>query len=138
MIRAIAIGGRRRWDYWQDGRWVDRWYDTKKSKGRFVRSDAQFRNWITTDGAAGSSGTGGFAAASGRYHLYVSYACPWAHRTLIFRKLKGLEEAISLSVVHWIMADDGWTFAEGPGVVPDTVNNAAFMHQVYTAADPAL
>lgn len=91
---------------------------------------------MTPDGAPGPTGRGGFKAEPGRYHLYVSLACPWAHRALIMRALKGLEEAISVSVVHWLMREDGWTFADGPGVVPDTVNDAAFLHQVYTAADP--
>ncbi len=121
----------------QEGRWVDRWYETKESGGRFVRRAAQFRNWITADGSAGPAGSGGFEAAPGRYHLYVSLACPWAHRTLIFRSLKGLEEMISLSVVHWYMAGDGWTFAPTKGGLPDSVNRAEFLHQVYTAADPA-
>lgn len=120
----------------QDGKWVDQWYDTAETKGRFVRKDAQFRNWVTPDGAPGPSGTGGFKAEPNRYHLYVSHACPWAHRAMIFRALKGLEEMISHSVVHWYMADKGWTFADGDGVVPDPVNNAGFLHQVYTAADP--
>jgi putative glutathione S-transferase len=119
-----------------DGVWRDQWYDTAKSGGRFERSAAQFRNWVTNDGSPGPSGKGGFKAESGRYHLYVSYACPWAHRTLIFRALKGLERHISLSVVHWHMAENGWTFAPGDGVVPDPLNGARFMHQVYTAADP--
>ena len=120
----------------QDGKWVDQWYDTAETKGRFLRKDAQFRNWVTPDGAPGPSGTGGFKAEPNRYHLYVSHACPWAHRAMIFRALKGLEEMISHSVVHWYMADKGWTFADGDGVVPDPVNNAGFLHQVYTAADP--
>jgi len=119
-----------------DGVWHDKWYDTKSTGGRFERSAAQFRNWVTADGAPGPAGKGGFKAESGRYHLYVSYACPWAHRTLIFRTLKRLERHISLSVVHWHMAENGWTFAEGDGVVPDPVVGAQFMHQVYTAADP--
>ncbi len=97
----------------QDGKWVDQWYDTKSNKGRFVRKDAVFRNWVTADGAAGPSGKGGFGAEAGRYHLYVSLACPWAHRTLIFRQIKGLEPMISLSVVHWEMLEDGWTFRPG-------------------------
>ena len=83
-----------------DGKWVDQWYDTDKTGGKFEREEAGFRNWVTVDGQPGPSGDGGFAAESGRYHLYVSMACPWAHRTLIFRKLKGLESHISVSVVH--------------------------------------
>ena len=120
----------------QDGKWVDQWYDTKKSKGRFERKASQFRNWLTKDGSAGPSGKEGFKAEAGRYHLYVSQACPWAHRTMIFRKLKGLEQMIDVSVVHWYMAEHGWTFEEGPGVVPDPINGAEFMHQIYTSADP--
>lgn len=119
-----------------DGVWHDRWYATAESGGRFIRADSQFRNWVTPDGSAGPSGTGGFRAEAGRYHLYVSLACPWAHRTLIMRALKGLEQAISVSVVHWRMLEQGWTFEDGPGVVPDPINGAAFLHQVYTAADP--
>ncbi|AJG18153.1 glutathione S-transferase family protein [Cupriavidus basilensis] len=119
-----------------NGKWQDRWYDTASTGGRFVRKDAAFRNWVTSDGAAGPSGTGGFKAEAGRYHLYVSLACPWAHRTLIMRALKGLEGMISVSTVHWLMLGEGWTFAEGPGVVPDTVNGARLLHQVYTGADP--
>ncbi|MEM7523353.1 MAG: glutathione S-transferase family protein [Pseudomonadota bacterium] len=106
------------------------------TQGRFVRKPSAFRNWVTPDGAAGPSGVGGFKAEAGRYHLYISHACPWAHRTMIFRALKGLDDKISVSVVHWLMADQGWTFAEGKGVVPDPINGAAYMHQVYTAADP--
>jgi len=120
----------------QNGKWVDQWYETKAAKGRFVRKESSFRNWITPDGAPGPSGDGGFKAEAGRYHLYVSYACPWAHRTLIFRVLKGLEEMISLSVVNLHMGADGWTFDPGDGVIPDPVNNANFFHQIYTAADP--
>jgi putative glutathione S-transferase len=119
-----------------DGKWHDRWYDTESTGGKFVRTDAQFRNWVTADGAPGPSGDGGYEAAAGRYHLYVSYACPWAHRTLIFRRLKGLEDAIPVSVVHWYMAEDGWTFADGPGVVQDPINGADFLREVYTAAEP--
>jgi putative glutathione S-transferase len=120
----------------QNGKWVDQWYDTKSSKGRFVRKDSHFRNWITTDGSPGVTGIGGFKAEAGRYHLYVSYACPWAHRTLIFRALKGLEEMISLSVVDWYMGADGWTFDGADGVISDTVNGVNFLHQVYVKADP--
>lgn len=119
-----------------DGKWHDQWYDTAASGGRFIRSESQFRNWITADGSAGPGGEGGFKAEPGRYHLYVSLACPWAHRALIMRALKGLEDMISVSVVHWLMREDGWTFAEGSGVIPDDLNHARFLHQVYTAARP--
>jgi len=119
-----------------DGVWRDQWYDTTKSGGRFERSAARFRNWVTKDGAPGPAGAGGFKAESGRYHLYVSYACPWAHRTLIFRALKRLEAHIAVSAVHWHMAEHGWTFAPGDGVIPDPILGARYMHQIYTAADP--
>lgn len=117
-----------------DGKWQDIWYDTKSTNGKFVRKDANFRNWITADGSAGPSGVGGFKAEADRYHLYVSLACPWAHRTLIFRELKGLSDMISVSVVHYGMHNEGWTFKEGEGVIPDPLHGADFMHQVYTAA----
>jgi len=104
--------------------------------GQFIRSQSQFRNWVTADGSAGPSGAAGFKAEAGRYHLYISLACPWASRTLIFRSLKGLEGMVGLSVTHWLMAEHGWTFAPGEGVVPDTVNNAEYLHQLYTRADP--
>lgn len=119
-----------------NGQWQDAWYDTQSTQGRFVRPDTRFRNWITPDGSPGPSGAGGFQAAAGRYHLYVSYACPWAHRTLIFRKLKGLEDMISLSVVHWFMGDHGWTFDEGENTIPDHVNHARYLYEIYQAADP--
>ena len=118
-----------------DGEWRDQWYDTKATGGRFKRDISRFRNWVTADGRAGPTGASGFEAQPDRYHLYVSYACPWAHRTLIFRKLKGLEDMISLSVVHWYMAENGWTFAEGDGVIPDPIHDADYMYQVYQAAD---
>ena len=121
-----------------DGEWHDKWYDTEKNDGKFVRDQAGFRNWVTSDGSAGPSGDGGFKAEAGRYHLYVSHACPWAHRTMIFRALKGLEDMISISVVNWLMQDNGWTFEEGDGVIADPIHNAKFMHQVYTAAKPDL
>ena len=119
-----------------NGQWHDQWYDTDSSDGKFERSESQFRHWITADGSAGPSGAAGFKAQAGRYHLYVSLACPWAHRTLIFRKLKGLESMISVSVVNPLMGEQGWTFAEGPGVVADPLLQAKYMHQLYTAADP--
>lgn len=93
-----------------DGTWRDTWYDTKSTGGRFERSRSQFRNWITADGRAGPSGEGGFKAERGRYHLYVSYACPWAHRTLVMRAWKGLENHIGVSVVHPLMLENGWEF----------------------------
>ena len=120
----------------QNGKWVDQWYDTKSNGGHFVRKAPQFSSWVSADGAAGPSGDSGFKAEPGRYHLYVSLACPWAHRTLIFRALKGLEQMISISVVHWYMAEDGWTFDVGDGVVPDTVNAVKLMHEIYTKAMP--
>ncbi len=117
-----------------DGRWQDRWYDTKASGGRFERQASQFRHWVTADGAAGPTGEGGFAAEAGRYHLYVSLACPWAHRTLIFRQLKGLTDLVSVSVVNPYMGEHGWTFEPGPGVVPDPEQDALYLYEVYLAA----
>lgn len=117
-----------------DGTWHDQWYDVESTGGRFIRTDAQFRNWVTADGSAGPSGKGGFKAEAGRYHLYVSLACPWANRTIIMRSLKGLEDMISLSVVHPYMGEHGWTFAEGPGVIADPVGGADYMYQVYLRA----
>ena len=120
-----------------DGAWHDVWYDTKKSGGAFVRQNAKFRNWITADGSAGPSGEGGFAAESGRYHLYVSYACPWAHRTLIFRKLKGLEDHIGISVVHPDMLNDGWSFeTDDTGATGDKLYGLPFARDIYTKAVP--
>ncbi|MBO9452637.1 glutathione S-transferase family protein [Tropicibacter sp. R16_0] len=120
-----------------DGTWHDQWYDTKSHDGAFKRSAAQFRNWITADGAPGPSGTGGFAAETGRYHLYVSYACPWAHRTLIFRQLKGLSDHITVSAVHPDMMDQGWSFeADDHGATGDDLYGLSHAHQVYTKADP--
>lgn len=117
-----------------DGQWQDKWYDTDASGGKFEREDAGFRNWITADGSAGPSGKGGFKAEADRYHLYVSLACPWAHRTTIYRKLKGLEDMISMSVVHPFMGDHGWTFAEGDCVTGDPIVNADYLYEVYIAA----
>lgn len=117
------------------GKWHDQWYDTASAGGRFVRSDAQFRNWVTDDGRPGPSGVGGFAAESGRYHLYVSYACPWAHRTLIVRSLEGLENAIGLSVVNPVMREEGWTFEPGPGVVGDPNHHAQRLFHIYQLAN---
>ena len=113
-----------------DGQWQVDGQFPANATGAFVRPTTTFRNWITADGASG------FAAEPGRYHLYISLACPWAHRTLIFRKLKGLEDMISLSVVNWMMGDDGWTFEPAPGVIPDPLHNAKFLREIYVAADP--
>lgn len=119
-----------------DGIWKDQWYDTKSTGGAFKRSEAQFRNWITADGSAGPTGQGGFKAESGRYHLYVSLACPWAHRTLIFRALKGLEDHISISVVHPDMLGEGWTFErDDHGATGDHLFGSSHAHQIYTRAD---
>ena len=123
--------------YLNDGVWNTGWYDTKASGGRFERTTTSWRNWITPDGAPGPSGEGGFAAESGRYHLYVSLACPWAHRTLIFRALKGLSEHITVDVVHPFMGEDGWTFAtDDAGATGDRVLGKRFMRDVYLQADP--
>ena len=118
-----------------DGAWQDRWYDTSRTGGKYVRKASQFRNWVTPDGSPGPSGKGGFKAEGDRYHLYVSYACPWAHRTLIFRKLKGLENLIPISVVHWLMGERGWNFEPGDGVIPDPMFQSQYLHQIYTQAD---
>ena len=120
-----------------DGKWVDQWYDTKSSGGKFVRSAAQFRNWITADGSAGESGKPGFKAESGRYHLYVSMACPWAHRTLIFRALKGLTDHIDVSAVHPDMLDQGWSFEKDGVAQGDPIYGSQFTHNLYTRADPS-
>ena len=119
-----------------DGQWVDQWYDTKKTGGRFVRTQTQFRNWITADGSAGPTGQAGYKAEADRYHLYVSLACPWASRTLMIRTLKGLEDMISISVVHPLMLEHGWTFEEGEGVIGDPIFQARYLHEIYTAVKP--
>lgn len=111
-----------------EGKWQDKWYDTKSTGGRFVRKESQFRDWVTADGSSG------FKAEPNRYHLYVSLACPWAHRTLILRKIKGLENIISLSIVDPLMGEEGWEFHEYPGSKADSVNGSQFLHQVYTSA----
>ncbi|CRM72695.1 MULTISPECIES: glutathione S-transferase family protein [Pseudomonas] len=115
-----------------EGRWKDQWYESS-ADGAFQREQAQRRNWVTADGSPGPSGEGGFKAEAGRYHLYVSLACPWAHRTLILRKLKGLERLIDVSVVSWLMLENGWTFDKAHGSTGDALDDFAFMHQRYTA-----
>lgn len=119
-----------------EGEWVDQWYDTKKHGGRFVRESAQFRNWITADGSAGPSGEGGFEAEPDRYHLYFSYACPWAHRALILRKLKGLEDVISASPVDPDMLENGWEFGPASDGTADPIHGARYLREIYTRADP--
>ncbi|MGB7445217.1 MAG: glutathione S-transferase family protein [Coleofasciculaceae cyanobacterium] len=112
-----------------DGQWTLEEYQ-QDNQGRFMRNPTKFRNWVSADGSTG------FKAESGRYHLYVSYACPWAHRTLLMRKLKGLEEAISLSIVDPFMDEDGWEFSEAPGCIPDTINGSRYLREVYIKAEP--
>lgn len=120
-----------------EGKWHDQWYDTKSHKGEFIRSESQFRHWVTPDGSAGPTGEGGFKAEAGRYHLYVSLACPWAHRALIMRELKGLQDLISVSVVHPLMLEQGWTFAsDTPAATGDLLYGYSYLHQLYTRSQP--
>ncbi|WP_318505121.1 glutathione S-transferase family protein [Photobacterium leiognathi] len=119
-----------------DGKWHTDWYDTKSTGGKFERKASSFRNWITKDGSAGITGEAGFKAEPNRYHLYVSLACPWAHRAIIYRQLKGLDSMIPMSVVNAYMGENGWNFEAGDGVVADPIFNAQFLHQIYTQADP--
>jgi putative glutathione S-transferase len=118
-----------------EGRWQDQWYESSKD-GAFQREQAKRRNWVTADGRPGPSGEGGFKAEAGRYHLYVSLACPWAHRTLIVRKLKGLESLINVSVVSWLMRENGWTFDKQTGSTGDALDGHTFMYQRYLADTP--
>jgi putative glutathione S-transferase len=121
-----------------DGKWSTQGYDSKKTGGRFVRPQSGFRNWITADGSAGPTGTGGFAAEAGRYHLYVSLACPWAHRTLVFRKLKDLEPLVDISITDAKMPDEtGWSFTGTSGSTGDSLNGKDYLWQIYALADPA-
>lgn len=113
-----------------DGKWHDRWYDTKATGGAFKRETSVFRDWISADGSTG------FRAEPGRYHLYVSLACPWAHRTLIVRRLKRLDDVVGVSVVHPIMGEQGWSFDEYPGATGDPVNGKRHLHEIYTLARP--
>jgi putative glutathione S-transferase len=121
-----------------EGNWTTTGYDTGKSGGRFEREPTRFRHWITADGEPGPTGEGGFKAETGRYHLYIARACPWAHRTAIFRTIKGLQDMIGLSVTHWLMGDEGWTFEAGDGVIPDPVNGVQRVYDLYKLADPAV
>lgn len=118
-----------------NGKWYDKW-DYNNDEGEFIRQESQFRNWITVDGSAGPSGEGGFKAEANRYHLYVSLACPWASRALIMRSIKGLEDLISVSVVHPLMLENGWTFEPGEGVIADPVINADYLYEIYTHVEP--
>src|SRR5690625_3718022 len=113
-----------------EGVWKDEWYDTESHGGRFVRPDPAFRDWVTADGSSG------FPAEAGRYHLYICLACPWASRVLVARKLKGLEDAIGLSIVDPYMGRNGWAFSEAPGCIPDTVNGKQYLYEVYQLAKP--
>ena len=114
------------------GRWCRTGLESIVVGGVVHRNPSIFRNWITRDGSSG------FKAEAGRYHLYVSLACPWAHRTLIMRSLKGLQDLVDVSVVHWLMGEDGWTFAPASGVIPDTVNGRSKLYELYTLADPTV
>ena len=121
-----------------DGKWVENWQPVQATdaKGGFVRQVSSFRSWVTVDGSPGPTGEGGFGAEAGRYHLYVALICPWASRTLIARKLKGLEEAVSVSVVEPALSDEGWRFGDYPGANRDTLNGATYLHEIYTRAEP--
>lgn len=118
------------------GQWHDQWYDTKESKGRFVREEAKLRNWITPSGEAGPAGKGGFKAEADRYHLYVSLACPWAHRTLILRRLKALDDIIDVSVVSPLMLNEGWTYNRNEGSTGDKLYDSQHHYEIYTRHDP--
>ncbi len=117
-----------------NGQWLNEWYDTAKSDGAFIRQDSRYRNWITVDGSAGPTGSGGFKAESGRYHLYVSLACPWAHRTLIMRQLKQLQELVTVTVVDPLMLQNGWEFSIAN---PDDMYGLSYLYQLYLKNDPS-
>src|SRR6056297_1702632 len=120
-----------------DGQWQDRWYETEKHGGEFVRQESRFRHWITADGSAGPTGEGGFAAEPGRYHLFVSLACPWAHRTLIFRRLKGLDKLIGLTVVEPLMLENGWELGQAARATCP-VPGIRYLYELYLAVDPRM
>jgi putative glutathione S-transferase len=121
-----------------DGKWSAAWQPVQATdaKGGFVRQISTFRSWVTPDGSPGPTGEGGFRAESGRYHLYAALVCPWATRVLIARKLKGLEDVVSVAVVEPLLSDEGWRFGDTPGASRDVVNGATYLHEVYTRADP--
>jgi glutathionyl-hydroquinone reductase len=119
-----------------DGVWQDEQHSARTPEGRFVRPTTRFRNWVTEDGSPGPTGEGGFAAARGRYHLYVALPCPWAHRTVIMRMLKGLEDVVSMSVLEPLYGPHGWRFGTSPGTSPDSVNGASELAEIYLRADP--
>jgi putative glutathione S-transferase len=119
-----------------DGVWQDEQHSARTPDGRFVRPTTRFRNWVTEDGGPGPTGEGGFAAARGRYHLYVALPCPWAHRTVIMRMLKGLEDVVSMSVLEPLYGPHGWRFGTSPGTSPDSVNGASELAEIYLRADP--
>jgi putative glutathione S-transferase len=119
-----------------DGKWHDEQHAERTADGRFLRPSTRFRNWVTEDGGTGPTGTGGFAAARGRYHLYIALPCPWAHRTLIMRMLKGLEDVVSLSIVEPLYGPHGWRFGDSPGTIADDVNGASELAEIYLRADP--
>ena len=123
-----------------NGKWMANWQpvQAKDEKGGFVRQTSSFRNWVTPDGEAGPTGEGGFKAEPGRYHLYIAYICPWASRTLMARKLKKLDDVISISAVDPTLSDQGWRFGDYPGSDRDTVNGATYLHELYTRADPEI
>ena len=118
-----------------DGHWSDD-DNIRSEEGKFIRPESSFRNWVTSDGGPGPTGELGFAAEAGRYHLYITHNCPWAYRTAMFRRVKGLEDIISISIGGASFKDQGWTFNEEPGALPDAVNNIYYLHELYTKADP--
>src|SRR5205823_4901097 len=130
ILQSTSMG------FLQNGQWIDSWYETKKTDGAFVREKSQFRNWITPDGKAGPTGKEGFKAESGRYHLYVSPACPWSHRTIIFRQLKKLTTHISMSFVHPHMLERGWEFVPTHPNLRDPLNYCRCLYEIYLLTDP--
>jgi putative glutathione S-transferase len=122
--------------FFVEGVWHEDTPENRHERGRFVRTPSRYRNWITADGSAGPSGEGGFPAAAGRYHLYVAHACPWAYRTTLFRKLKKLDDVISITIAAPLYGERSWRFSDEPGCIPDTVNGAKDMSEIYLLANP--